>query len=93
MLYELEPHEAGTPEHASLLKSTWDILDEHILDEHIREEEQDLSHTLKVDESVSRAKIFARNKLFVPTRYYFTYSLAPIIKLMHLRYSSFLCAE
>jgi len=66
MLYKLESFKAGTPEHASLLKSTMDILNRHV-----REEEQDdlplLEHTLKVDESVScHAKSFARTKIYPP---------------------------
>jgi len=44
MVYKLESYKAGTPEHASLLKSTMDILNRHV-----REEEQDdlllLKHT------------------------------------------------
>lgn len=67
MLYRIESLSAGTPEHASLLKSVMDHLKPH----NDSEEQKDLpmlSKAMSADDTAEAAASFKRTKKFAPTR-------------------------
>jgi len=67
LLYELERTKVTDAKHATIFKTLWDDLEEHIK----TEEEHDLPKfegVISRDDSLALAKSFSRTKNFVPTR-------------------------